>query len=166
MRRVASAVLIAAVGAVAIAAAVDAVEQAADTEARASARSLRLYYPDARTVLRGRLVWIDHRCRLHVTDISTLRRLERPRRVSCGAGLDARGRLTPRRDDRVSPNEEEAPIGLPLSEPKVIIFSPDERWAIAGGRRSLFLFRPGDSARRFRRLPIAAADVAWVSSSA
>jgi hypothetical protein len=161
MRRVASAVVIAAVGAVAIVAAVDAVGR--DSEPEFSARSLRLYFPDARTVLRGRLIWIDPRCRLHVTDISTLRQVGKPRRVSCRAGLDARGRLTRGRDGPVSLIRDGQPIRPPVARPRVLVLSPDERWALAAGGRSLFLFRPGDPELRFRRLPIAATDLAWVS---
>ena len=164
MRRVASAVVIAAVGAVAIVAAVDAVERA--TERKPQVASLRLHFPDARTVLRGRLIWIDVRCRLHVTDIATLRQLEKPRRLSCRAGLDSQGRLTRRRDGPVSLIRDGQPISLPVRDPKALVWSPDERWALAAGRRSLFLFRPNDPELRFRRLPIAATELAWVASSA
>jgi hypothetical protein len=181
MRRVASAVVIAAVGAVAIVAAVDAVERFAEPELPVP--SLRLHFPDARTVLRGRLIWIDARCRLRVTDIATLRQLEKPHRVSCRAGLDSRGRLTRRvkrvetsrwgglfiassRDGLVTLTRDGKPIRLPIRRARALVWSPDERWALAAGRRSLFLFRPGDPELRFRRLPIAARDLAWVAGSA
>jgi hypothetical protein len=178
MRRVASAVVIAAVAAVAIVAAVDAVERSRDRELRPT--SLRLHFPDARTVLRGRLLWIDARCRLHVTDVATLRQLRKPRRVSCRAGLDARGRLTRQvrktetnklgglflarsRDGLLALTRDGKPVQLPVRRARALAWSPDERWALAAGRRGLVLFRPGDPELRFRRLPIAATDLAWVA---
>jgi hypothetical protein len=178
MRRVASAVVIVAVGAVAIVAAVDAVHRSPERELRLT--SLRLHFPDARTVMRGRLLWIDRRCRLHVTDVATLRQVRKPRRVSCRVGLDARGRLTRavrkvetnrfgglfiarNREGFVTLTREGKPVQLPIRRARALAWSPDERWALAAGRRGLFLFRPGDPELRFRRLPIVATALAWVA---
>ncbi|HEY7197095.1 MAG TPA: hypothetical protein VH306_07900 [Gaiellaceae bacterium] len=55
-------------------------------------------------------------------------------------------------------------LALPFLNALAIAWSPDERWAIVSGRRSAYLFRPGDQELRVRRLPIAATQLAWVQS--
>ena len=179
MRRVASGIVLAAVAAVAFAATLDAVRDAADPElARAEPRPRPI---DGLTLLSGRLVWIDARCRLHVTSLATLQEREPSRRVSCAAGLASSGEPTrigkPRRRS-MSPSgelvaragaeglrlvKEGKPWALPIRGATALAWSPDERWLAAAGKNEVYVVRVLNRDMRIRRLPIAATDVAWVA---
>jgi hypothetical protein len=49
----------------------------------------------------------------------------------------------------------------PISGIRALTWSPDERWAAAATRRSVFVFRTNESEARVRRLPIVARDLVW-----
>jgi hypothetical protein len=180
MRRIASAIAVAVVGAVVVIATVDAVQKAVEPGPAVPSPGPRTI--DALTSYSGRLVWLDVRCRRHVTDLTSLKAIEAARRVPCRAELDPAGRLTPasrsgversshgsylvarRRGGLVARTREGEPLELPFRDARALVVSPDERWALAAGRRSAFLFRPrpGASKGRFRRVPIVATDLAWI----
>jgi hypothetical protein len=178
MRRVASGIAIALVAVVAASAAVDAVREGLEPEpsrAEASPRPI-----DSLTLLSGRLVWIDARCRLHVTSLATLEEPRRPRRVSCRARLLPSGEVGPR---DVAPRRLRSPSGellavagpatlrilkdgrlftLPIAEAAALAWSADERWLAAAGRREVHVVRVLNRDMRIRRLPIAATQIAWL----
>ena len=49
----------------------------------------------------------------------------------------------------------------PVTGYRAIAWSPDESWAALATRASIYVFRPGESELRLRRLPIVAHDLAW-----
>jgi hypothetical protein len=49
----------------------------------------------------------------------------------------------------------------PLTNPRSITWSPDERWTAVATENSVFVFRTNTGEARVRRLPIHAYDVAW-----
>jgi hypothetical protein len=52
----------------------------------------------------------------------------------------------------------------PLSAPRALAFSPDERWVAVATRASVVVFQTFGAELRLRRLPIVARDLAWRSS--
>jgi hypothetical protein len=178
MQRFASGIALAVVAAVALAAAVDAVREAVEPEpARAEPRPR---FIDSLTLLTGRLLWTDARCRLHVTSVATLQEPRRPRRVPCTARLGPSGRLIERGAPGrrlVSPSGElvaratarglvvvkdGTPRLLPIRAPAALAWSPDERWLAAAGEKEVYVVRILNRDMRIRRLPIAATQLAWV----
>jgi hypothetical protein len=49
----------------------------------------------------------------------------------------------------------------PLTDPRSITWSPDERWTAVATRNSVFVFRTNTGEARFTRLPVVARDLTW-----
>jgi hypothetical protein len=94
VRRVASALVLAALAAIVFAASLDTIRTTLAPSAPQAATRLRAV--DGLTLLTGTLLWIDERCRLHVTSFPTLQEAQRPRRVGCDAHLLPGGRVAAR----------------------------------------------------------------------
>jgi hypothetical protein len=178
MRRFASGAVLVAVAAVAVAAAVDGVRDAVEPEpARAEPRPRPV---DGLTLLSGRLVWKDERCRLHVTSLATLQDRTPARSVWCRARLlpsgepgapgEPRRRLASPSGDLLARAtsrglqvlKDGRRFTLPI-EAHALAWSPDERWLAAAGDDEVYVIRVINRDMRIRRLPIAAADLAWTA---
>lgn len=176
MRRLASGLVLLVVASVVLAASVDAIRSALAPEpARAEPKPRPI---DALTLLSGRMLWTDHRCRLHTTAVATLEQLEPTRRVRCRFRLTSSGALergAPRRT-AVSPSglmlakatrreltimKDGRRIRFPLAGMRALAWSPDERWLAATDGKHTYLIRVLDRDLRIRRLPIVATDLAW-----
>jgi hypothetical protein len=178
MRRVASWTILAAVAVVAVFAVVDTVRRAVQPEpAQAEPRPRPI---DGLTLLTGRLVWTDERCRLHVTALGTLREVVPPRRVRCEARLRRSGELG---EDGAPSLRTRSPSGtlsadasggrlvvvkdgrrvtFPIRGVRALAWSPDERWLAVAGRRNVYAIRMLNRDLRIRRRPIAATQIAWI----
>ncbi len=166
MRPLASGLVLLVVAAVVLAAGVDAIRKAfAPEPAQADARPRPI---DGLTLLAGRLLWIDERCRLHTTSITSLQELESPRHVSCDARLEpsgdlARGRALsrPARSPsgrlvadvarrQVVITKDGRLLRIPLAGVRALAWSPDERWLAAAGQARVYLVRVLDRDLRIR----------------
>jgi hypothetical protein len=178
MRRVVSWAILAVVAAVGLFAAVDAVRKAVEAEpAQAEPRPRPI---DGLTLLTGRLVWTDERCRLHVTSLATLREVEPSRRIPCQArlrrsgepaGKGARrlrirspsGRLSADASgERLIVVKDGRRVTFPIRNARALAWSPDERWLAVAGRRNVYAIRMLNRDLRVRRLPFAATQLAWI----
>jgi hypothetical protein len=178
MRRLASGLVLLVVAAVVLAAAVDAIQSALAPEpARADPKPRPI---DGLTLLSGRMLWSDHRCRLHTTSMTTLQQLEPTRRVGCRLRLTSSGTLERGAPSRTafSPSglmlaeatqreltivKDGRRIRFPLAGMRALAWSPDDRWLAATDGQRTYLIRVLDRDLRIRRLPIVATDLAWLS---